>query len=110
MKKCAGQLRYRITLQKPVNVPDGIGGFTQTWENAASNIWADKRQLFGSEKPYHDAVSLNEILVFTVRRRAEKISPQWQIVYANQRYQITGLSSQELNNPFVEITAQRDPG
>jgi len=105
-----GERRHKITLQRPVQVPDGIGGFSQSWENVAANIWASKRQLSGSEKMYHDVLAHNEIVVFGIRRRAQKVSAEWQIIYQDQRYKITGLSPQDINEPIVEITAQRDPG
>lgn len=106
----AGDRRHKITLQRQVRVPDEIGGYAMVWQDVAQPIWAGKRQLNGGEKMYHDVLSHNEICVFTIRRRAEKISAEWQIIYANQRYKITGISPQEINEPFVEITAQRDPG
>ena len=111
MKKInTGDLRHKITLTRPVQTPDGIGGFAETWQTAAGPIWAAKRQLSGTEKPYHDALALNEIVVFTIRRRAQKISAEWQVNYENQRYKIIGLTPQDINEPFVEITVQRDPG
>lgn len=110
MRVNSGDLRHKITLQSQVRVPDEIGGYAMVWQDVGPAIWAGKRQLKGSEKLEHDVLSHNEICVFIIRRRAEKVSAEWQIIYANQRYKITGLSPQEINEAFVEITAQRDPG
>mgnify|MGYP001954082943 CR=1 FL=1 len=36
----AGKLRFRVTLQKPVLMGDGMGGGIQTWSDVAT-VWAD---------------------------------------------------------------------
>ncbi len=44
----AGQFRERITLQRAVSVPDGIGGFTRSWTKLAT-VWARVVPTLGKE-------------------------------------------------------------
>ncbi len=31
-----GEMKHRIQIQKPVRVPDGMGGFSESWESVAN--------------------------------------------------------------------------
>lgn len=43
-----GQLDKRVTIQETVRVPDGGGGYTETWKDVAT-VWASLQPLSGRE-------------------------------------------------------------
>lgn len=44
----AGDLRDRITIRRPADVPDGKGGYDQSWSTVAT-VWAEVKSINGRE-------------------------------------------------------------
>lgn len=44
-----GRLRHRITIERPVDIDDGAGGVTRTWQDAAV-VWAAVEAVAAAER------------------------------------------------------------
>lgn len=86
MKRGAGQLRRRVTLQKPVEVQDGFGQPVVTWQNV-DTVWASAEPLTGRELFAAQAVHAKLTMRFILRYRDDILST-WRVVYAGRAYDL----------------------
>lgn len=66
-----GQLDQRITLERVIEVPDGLGGVTRSWAALASNpdVWAAVRAVGGDEGVTRGQVAARQQFEVTIRAR-----------------------------------------
>lgn len=98
-----GRLNKRITLQYPTRVRDAMGGYVDTWEDAAT-VWAGKWSVSSIEMKSGLQVSMVRIQKFMIRFR-HKLLPSWRIKYGNEYYNITSIDPDE-KNEFMFLMAQ----
>jgi len=85
----AGILRHRITLQSPINVPDGFGGFTVSWEDEF-NAWADIDPPKGRE--YFAAGEKQTEITTRVRVRYRAgIKGSWRVKFGKRIFDINSI-------------------
>lgn len=81
-------LNKRITLQYPTKVGDGMGGFTNTWADAAT-IWAGIWPLRGDEAMA--AAQAGGTITHRIRiRYRAKIRTSWRVKFGNRYFNIAG--------------------
>lgn len=86
MKRGAGQLRRRVTLQRPVETPDSYGQPVVTW-TAVDTVWAAAEPLAGRELFAAQAVHAKLTMRFTLRYRDDVLST-WRVVYYGKSYEL----------------------
>ncbi|HEY6527271.1 MAG TPA: phage head closure protein [Cellvibrionaceae bacterium] len=101
----AGQLNKRITVQRQVLTDDGAGGKTNQWV-AVRNCWAYRRQLSAKESVQADQLKASSTWIFVIRNHPQKIKETDSLIYGQERYNIRGISPQDVDCPFIEITAE----
>lgn len=84
-----GDLNRRLTLQSPVSVSDGMGGFTTTWKTE-SIVWGSLWPTSASERIQSQAPTL--VITHRIRIRYHKtIAPSWRIKYGNRYLSIVSI-------------------
>ena len=83
-----GSLRRRITLQYPTRVTDGMGGFTETWVDAAT-VWAAIWPLSSREGLAAGQVAGEVTHRIRIRYRSG-IRTSWRVRYGERYYNIAG--------------------
>lgn len=97
-----GQLRRRITIQKPTQVADDMGGFTDTWTDYKT-IWAKAWTVSSSERMEDMRVNLVRIQKFGIRYRT--IDPSWRIKYDDRYFNIVSIDPDERHR-FIYLTVE----
>ncbi|GEB79225.1 head-tail adaptor protein [Desulfovibrio desulfuricans] len=85
----AGSLRHRITLQRMVRTPDGMGGGSDSWVDV-DTLWAEVQPLTG--KAYMAAKQAQSDVSHRVRIRfREGITPDMRIQFGTRIFQIDAV-------------------
>ncbi|MCX7903040.1 MAG: phage head closure protein [Caloramator sp.] len=98
-----GDMKHRITIQKPVRVIDDSGFETETWEDLKT-VWASISNLHGRE--YFEAATVNaeKTIKFTIRY-INGIDSSMRISFKGKQYEITFIDNIKYENRFLEIKA-----
>lgn len=83
---CAGKLRQRITLQKPVTTLNGAGRPVTAWEDAET-VDAGRADVSGREFFLAQAYHAEDVVTWTIRWR-DDIDTTWRIVHHDKTYEI----------------------
>jgi len=87
----AGELRHRITLQKPVHTRDAFGESVTTYEDMATVYAAIEWQ---SGRRYVEAAQINaEVQGVTRIRYRSDVRPDWRIQYKERYIRIISLAN-----------------
>jgi SPP1 family predicted phage head-tail adaptor len=86
MKRGAGQLRRRVSLQRPTTAQDSYGEPVTTWVTAAT-VWASAEPLDGRELFAAQAVHAKLTRRFVVRYR-EDVDNTWRVLYGGRAYHL----------------------
>lgn len=97
----AGKLRRRITLERLEQVPDGGGGYTETWV-ALATLWAAVEPLRGNERFQAQQVSNTLTHKVTIRYRAG-VTPKMRIVYGSHVFAIEAVIDPEERHERLEL-------
>lgn len=88
----AGDLRHRITIQKPpvTETRDSTGGVDESWETFAT-VWASKahmtsREFFAAQKSNAETTDL-----FIIRYR-DSITTKMRVLFGSRTYDIIGAN------------------
>ena len=101
-----GDLRYRITFEKPVKVPDGHKGFTVTWQ-AVCVIWASVEPLSGRE--YFYAHQIKAEVSHRIRiRYNEKVTTEMRIKHRDRYLEIESIIDLKERREVQEILAKEE--
>ena len=101
-----GDLRHRITFQKPVKVPDGYKGHTVTWQDVIT-VWASVEPLSGRE--YFYAHQITAEVTHRVRiRYNEKVITEMRIKYEDRILTIESIIDLKERREFQEILVRED--
>ncbi|MDB5548803.1 MAG: hypothetical protein JWP21_2250 [Tardiphaga sp.] len=85
----AGQLRSRLTLQKPLDVADGQGGFTRGYADVAE-VWAQVTLLASRETVAADADGASTRARIVLRGPLD-LTLRHRLVEDDDVYRITGI-------------------
>lgn len=85
----AGALRHRVTIELPVETPDGQGGQTVVWSPLAT-VWAEIRPLKTDETVNAHQVEARTTHVIRVRHRTD-ILPTMRVVLGMRTFAIQGV-------------------
>lgn len=86
MKRGAGLLRRRVTLQRPVEAQDSYGQSVVTWA-AVDTVWASAEPLQGRELFTAQAVHAKLTMRFVLRYRSD-VESSWRVVYQDRPYDL----------------------
>jgi SPP1 family predicted phage head-tail adaptor len=91
MSMRAGELRHRITLQKPVNTRAAFGDVRTTYADVAT-VWAAIE--WGSGRRFESASQLNSEVqgVIRIRYRSDVLA-DWRIQYKARYFQIISIAN-----------------
>ena len=97
----AGDLKHYITIQQKTLVPDGLGGFTETWTTFQS-VYAAIWPMRASERVNMMQVEMN--VTHRIRiRYLQKINSDMRISYGNRIFKIEGIANRDERNKYLEI-------
>ena len=104
----AGQLRHRVTLQRPAAVTSPYGQVTTTWADIAE-VWADFNPLSVREF-IGQGTTQSQVSARVVIRYREDVNAAWRLVHRGKTYNIAGVladpdSGREyITLPVFEVT------
>ena len=99
-----GDLKHRIILQYKTRVSDGMGSFTETW-NDGDTIYAAIWPTSAKELVAADSVSM--VVSHRIRIRYRKdIRASWRIKYKNAFYNIVSIVNPNMENKILDIMAK----
>lgn len=85
----AGKLRHRVTIQRPLTVPDSDGGMTTQWEDVAT-VWASIEPL--SAREYMRASTLqSKVTARIIIRYRPGIEASMRVLHGADVYDIHGV-------------------
>lgn len=103
-----GNLRHRITLQKPVIIKDSIGQEVEEWQEVAT-VWASVEPLSGKE--YFNAQQVNsEISTKVIIRYIESLSSQWVVQFGHRIFNILSVINFEERNIYLQLLCSEKVG
>jgi len=96
-----GDLRHRITLQELVSIPDGMGGFSEGWQDVAT-VWASVEPLRGQER-YLAQQAVQEITHKVTIRYRKSVSPKMRILFGNRVLSIVAVIDPGERRKWLEL-------
>ncbi|MBI1385710.1 MAG: phage head closure protein [Rhizobiales bacterium] len=84
-----GDLRHRLTLETPVDVPDGAGGFERTWQDGGV-VWGRLKPLSGREFVAKGKLASRITHEITVRYRTD-VLPSMRLRLATRVFEILAV-------------------
>lgn len=102
-----GRLRHRLTLQRPVQTPDGGGGFAVTWQNAAQMpvIYAALMALSLDDIAQHRQRRMAATHRIRIRHRAD-IAQGMRFLHSGRAYYITAAADADGTGRWLDILAE----
>lgn len=103
-----GNLRHRITLQKPVVIKDSIGQELEEWQDVAT-VWASVEPLSGKE--YFNVKQTNsEVSTKITIRYLESITPFMRVFFQKHTYNILSVINFEERNIYLQLLCSEKVG
>ncbi len=103
-----GNLRHRITLQKPLIIKDSIGQQLEEWQDVAT-VWASVEPLSGKE--YFSAKQMNsEVSTKITIRYLEGITPFMRVFFQKHTYNILAIINFEERNVYLQLLCSEKVG
>lgn len=100
----AGELRNRITLQKPVHTRDDIQADVTTYADFIT-VWAAIE--WGSGRRFSEAKQLNSEIQGVVRiRYRDDVKPEWRIKYKDRVFEILSISNLYERGRELQLTVK----
>jgi SPP1 family predicted phage head-tail adaptor len=102
-----GELDQRITFQKKVKTPDGMGGNSVEWVDIDTfpTVWAHVRPKSGREVTEFDRVNAKSTYLFVVRYRGD-IEPEYRIVWDGELFNIRYPAKPKSRSLYLEIEGE----
>lgn len=103
-----GRMNQRITLQRAVEAPDGIGGVTKTWADFARDAtpWASVIAKSGREAMVEGRTSASFVVLFTIYNRSD-LTELDRIIWGGVAYNIRGIRREGGEALRLVIEAER---
>ena len=102
----AGNLRHRLTIQKPTEVSDGMGGVTTTWSTLIT-IWGGIWPLRGHE--YMSAMQTTSEVTHKIRIRQlptnkrSDFSSKCRILFGSRYFEIESIINPDERDIYLEL-------
>jgi len=97
----AGDLNKRITFQHQTKVPDGMGGFTMTWTDAAT-VWAAIWPVSASEVVQANAPVM--VVSHRIRIRYRSVmKASWRIKFGNRYFNIVSIINPNQEGRILDL-------
>jgi len=92
----------RIIFQKQSRVSNGMGGFTSTWSDATTKIWARILPTSAKESRLSDKETMTVSHTMSIRYRRD-IRPSWRVKFKNRYFAIVGMVNPEEADEWLDI-------
>ena len=96
-----GDLKHRVALQYQTKVPDGMGGFTTAWVDAAS-VWAAIWPVSASETIQAAQATMTITHRIRIRYRAV-LKAGWRISYAGRYFNLVSIIDPNMDHRWLDI-------
>ena len=99
-----GDLNKRMTIQYPTKVSDGMGNFTDTW-NDSDTIWVALWPISATEV----IRSMGAVMIISHRIRARyrrDLRPSWRLRFGNRYFNIVSIINQGERNEYLDMMAK----
>jgi SPP1 family predicted phage head-tail adaptor len=103
-KNSCSRLRQRLTLQEEIEIPDGAGGFTRSWQDIA-DLWAEIIPFTGREKLFAGQLQ-SQISHRILLRYRSGITAGQRLVFENRAFNIRYLFNTAEADETLEILAE----
>ncbi len=107
----AGDLRTRITLQRPSLAKDAGGAQVSDWKDAPQTpqVWARWVNAHGQESVASDALKAAQSATVTIRQRAD-IEVTWRVLRAGVAWNIVSMDAVQDRRQWLELRVERAQG
>lgn len=95
------ELNKRVTLQIPAKAPDGMGGFTVTWTDAAT-VWAAVWPVNATETIQAGKVGLTVTHRVRIRYRSV-VKAGWRISFGGRYFNIVSIIDPNTAHRWLDI-------
>ncbi len=103
-KTLASRLKHRIDIEQPVEVADGGGGFTTSWQNFTT-IWAEVKPLRGRE--VFDDDQIQDIKNFRITiRYMDNITTRMRIMFDERYFNIRAVINPDEGAESLELLCE----
>jgi SPP1 family predicted phage head-tail adaptor len=99
-----GELRHRVTIQELVRVPDGLGGYSESWRDVAT-IWASIEPLRGQEL-YLARQTLQQVTHRVVMRYIRGVTRGMRIVWGERVLRILAVIDRGRSYGWLELMCE----
>jgi len=107
MKKARiGDMRHRITFQKPVETPDGYKGHTVSWQDMIT-VWASVEPLTGREYFYSHQIKAEVTHRVKIRYRAD-ITTEMRAKFGERVLEIESIIDLKERHEVLEILCREE--
>ena len=101
-----GDLRHRVTFQKPVKTPDGYAGNTVAWQDVVT-VWAQIEPLSGRE--YFFAHQIKNEVSHRVRvRYRTDVNEKMRIKHGERHFKIESMIDMMERREYLEIRCMEE--
>jgi len=101
-----GDLRHRITFQKPIKTPDGYKGHAVNWQDVVT-VWASIEPLTGREYFYAHQIKNEVSHRLRVRYRAD-ITAEMRIKHGEKIIEIESIIDMQERHQFLEVLGREE--
>ncbi len=99
----AGRRSQRIAIQAPSKTPDGMGGFTSTW-NTVATVWASLEPLTKWDTERIQAMKIQSEVTHKCRMLFRSVlRPSWRLVKNTRTFNILSILNVREENKELEI-------
>ena len=104
-----GRLRHRVTIQEPVQTPNGSGGVVETWQDIAKQpqVFAAIQTLSSGEALRFHQVNGRATHRIHIRHR-DDITPRMRLLRGSIVYNIVSVTDRDNAGRFLEVLAQTE--
>ena len=99
-----GKLDRRLVLEEPVDTPDGAGGFTRTYQTAAT-LWAQVEPAAARGDVTADSLGATATHHIVIRSRSD-ITTRHRLRDGARNFRIVSVREQDSQGRFITIHAE----
>jgi head-tail adaptor len=102
-----GDYKHLVTFQDPVDVPDGVGGYTQTWHDLTPPTWKVQiAPVSATDQERSSGGTVMTAVLATVRGHYHPgVTTRTRMLYNGKTYQITAATAVDDRPPTMELMA-----
>ena len=97
----AGDLKHRITLERPITTTDSRGNRRTVWE-AIATCWASMADVSGRDFYAAQAYQAQDTVTFGIRWR-DNLDKECRVVHGGQHYQIEQINHLGYKRDFIHL-------